>query len=99
MRALNLGRWSVMVEVIGPQVVRVALPSVATYAIGLLKDSAIASTIGVAELAFQAYRASQRSFLGLEVYALAGLVYIALSLPIAALSRGLDRRMRAKVAR
>lgn len=98
-RALNLGRWSVMVDVIGPQVVRVALPSVATYAIGLLKDSAIASTIGVAEIAFQAYRASQRSFLGLEVYALAGLVYIALSLPIAALSRGLDRRMRAKVAR
>jgi polar amino acid transport system permease protein len=98
-RTLNLGRVSQMVDVIGPQVIRVALPSIATYAIGLLKDSAVASTIGVPETAFQAYHVSQRTFLGLEVYAIAGLLYILLSLPIAAVSRRLDLHMRSKVAR
>lgn len=98
-RTLNLSRLSQMMDVIGPQVVRIALPSVATYAIGLLKDSAIASTIGVPETAFQAYHVSQRTFLGLEVYAIAGLLYILLSLPIAAVSRRLDLHLRAKVAR
>ncbi|WP_413871384.1 amino acid ABC transporter permease [Albidovulum sp.] len=98
-RTLNLGRVSQMLDVIGPQVVRVALPSIATYAIGLLKDSAVASTIGVTETAFQAYHVSQRTFHGLDVYAIAGLLYILLSLPIAALSRRLDLHLRAKVAR
>jgi polar amino acid transport system permease protein len=98
-RALNLARTSQLRDVIGPQVVRVALPSIATYAIGLLKDSAVASTIGVAETAFQAYHVSQRTFRGLDVYAIAGLLYILLSLPIAALSRRLDLHLRSKVAR
>lgn len=98
-RALNLGSNSQLWDVVGPQVARIALPSVATYAIGLLKDTAIASTIGVTETAFQAYHVSQRTFHGLDVYAIAGLLYILMSLPIAYLARWMDIRLRAKVAR
>jgi polar amino acid transport system permease protein len=98
-KVLNLSLHSQLVDIIGPQLVRVALPSIATYAIGLLKDSAIASTIGVADIAFQAYHVSQRTFHGLDVYAIAGLLYIVISLPIASLARWTDTRLRAKVAR
>jgi len=98
-RALNLPRYSRFVDIIGPQLLRVALPSVATYSIGLLKDTAIASVIGVQEIAFQASHVSQRTFIGLEVFAIAGALYILLSVPMAWLTRLIDRRLRLRVAR
>ena len=98
-QALNLGRRHTFRDVIMPQMVRVALPAAATYAIGLLKDSAIASTIGVPELAFQGARLTQETFQGLKVFGLVGLLYIVLSLPIAWLSRKADLYLRTKVAR
>ena len=98
-QALNLGRRHMFQDVIAPQMFRVALPSSATYAIGLMKDSAIASTIGVPELAYQGARLTQETFQGLKVFGMVGLVYILLSLPIAWLSRRADLYLRAKVAR
>jgi polar amino acid transport system permease protein len=97
--ALNLSPRHRFLDVIGPQLLRVALPSGATYAIGLLKDSAISSTIGVSEIAFQAYHTSQRTFHSLDVYAIAGLLYILISLPMASLARWIDFKLRARVAR
>jgi polar amino acid transport system permease protein len=98
-RALSLSRSSRFADVIGPQLLRVALPSVATYSIGLLKDTAIASVIGVPEITFQASHVSQRTFIGLEVFAVAGVLYILISMPIAWLTRLIDRRLRMRVAR
>ncbi|WP_233889615.1 amino acid ABC transporter permease [Paraburkholderia flagellata] len=98
-KVLNLTRFQQFRDVILPQMVRVALPTAATYLIGLLKDSAVASTIGVGELAFQAYHVSQETFSGLGVYAAAALLYIALSLPVAWLSRWADLHLRSGVSR
>lgn len=98
-QALNLGRRSIFRDIIFPQMFRVALPASATYAIGLLKDSAIASTIGVPELAYQGARLTQETFQGLKVFGMVGLIYIVLSLPIAWVSRRADLYLRAKVAR
>lgn len=97
--ALDLGRWSSFWDVVAPQAVRVALPTAASYLIGLMKETAVASTIGVTELAFHGKQMSQLTFRGLEVYALVGLFYIALSLPVAWASRAADSRLRARVAR
>ncbi len=98
-KALNFSRWDTFRDIVAPQMFRVALPSSATYAIGLFKDSAIASTIGVQELTYQATQLSQTTFRGIEVFATVGVVYIIISLPIAWLSRKADRYVRAKVAR
>lgn len=98
-KALNLGRTHTFRDVIAPQMFRVALPSSATYAIGLMKDTAIASTIGVPELAYQGARLTQETFQGLKVFGMVGLIYILLSLPIAWASRRADLYLRAKVAR
>lgn len=96
--ALGFSRWWSFRDVLAPQLFRIALPSSVTFFIGLLKDSAIASTIGVAEIAFQANYISRRTFEGLEVFAFAGLLYILISLPVAAVSRYLDGRIRERVA-
>jgi polar amino acid transport system permease protein len=97
--ALSLSPRHRFIDVVGPQLMRISLPSAATYVIGLLKDSAVASAIGVHEIAFQAYHVSQETFRGLDVYAAAGLLYILISLPIAWLARWTDLRLRARVAR
>lgn len=98
-RALNIGRLPTFIDVILPQMLRVSLPSTATYAIGLLKDSAIASTIGVPEVSYQALRLAKLNFHGLAMFAVAGVIYIILSIPIAWVSRSADLYLRAKVAR
>jgi polar amino acid transport system permease protein len=98
-QALGMAPLWRMWDVIGPQLLRLSLPSIVTYAIGLIKDTAIASTIGVPEIAFRASNVSQATFRGLESFAFAGMLYIALSIPIAMISRQVDLRLRSKVAR
>ena len=98
-KALNLPLYSGFADVIAPQLLRTCLPSIATYAIGLMKETALASTIGVHDIAFHAHQEAQRTFKGLEVYAIAGFLYIALSVPIAVLARYADEKLRGRVAR
>ena len=97
--ALDLGRWSTLRDIVAPQAFRVALPSAASYLIGLMKETAVASAIGVSELAYQGNQLSQLTYRGLEVFALVGLFYVLLSLPIAWLSRVADGYLQARVAR
>ena len=94
--ALGLEPVSTYRFVIMPQVFRVIGPSMATYGIGLLKDSALASTIGVVELTFRASSEAQVTGQGLTVFATVGAIYLLLSLPLAIASRRVDSRLRAR---
>lgn len=97
--ALALPRWSEFLDVAAPQLFRVALPSAVTYLIGLLKESAIVSTIGVTDIAYFSNFVARREFDSLSIFALAAVLYIVVSLPVAALARYTDARLRKKVAR
>jgi len=97
--ALNLGSVYSFIDIMAPQAIRVALPPSAGYAIGLLKDSAIASAIGVPELTERANEVAQATLSGLPVYLTLAAIYILISLPIAWLARAVDTQLRAKVAR
>ncbi|MDQ4501458.1 amino acid ABC transporter permease [Sinomonas sp. ASV322] len=94
--ALGLPRGSTFFRVVVPQAFRIVSPSIATYLVGLLKDSSIASTIIVAEMVFQSQSFARQhpTVEGILPYVIVGVVYIALSLPVAYLSRWLDARMR-----
>lgn len=98
-QALGLGHLTVARSVVAPQAFRVALPSATTYLIGLIKDSSIASTIGVAEIVFRSTAYARQNYSGLAVFATAAVVYIAVSAPLAMLSRSWDARLRSAVAR
>ncbi len=97
--ALNLSRWHHFRDVTLPQMFVVSLPAIATYAVGLLKDTAIASTIGLRELSFQGRYVTEMTYKGLEVLGVVGTVYILLSLPIAWLSRNLGEVLKRRMAR
>lgn len=95
-RALGLGQLDTGLRIIAPQVLRVVLPPVATYGIGLLKDSALASTIGVVELTYRANTETQVTGQGLTAYVITGAIYVLIGLPLAVVSRRVDSRLRAK---
>lgn len=97
--ALNFGKCHAFMDVVLPQMLRVALPAATTYAIGLLKDSAVASTIGVLELAYQGRYVTETTYMGLPVFAMVGATYIIVSIPVAIFARYADARMRRRVAR
>ncbi|MFP3996451.1 amino acid ABC transporter permease [Pseudomonas capeferrum] len=95
---LNLSAPQRFFDVVLPQLVRISIPTAATYAIGLLKDSAVASTLGVADISFQAYQVSQQTFQGLGVYSAAALVYLVLSVPVALASRWLSSTLQRRIS-
>jgi His/Glu/Gln/Arg/opine family amino acid ABC transporter permease subunit len=87
MTPLSAMRWVVL-----PQALRVVLPPLANFGIALLKDTSVASIISAPELMLRARDLASSSFLPMEVFLLAAAIYLAMSLPIAFLTRRLEAR-------
>ena len=96
--ALGLASHDTARFVIAPQVVRVATPASASYAIGLLKDSSLVSTIGVFEITYFASTLSATTS-SATPFLVAGVYYLMLTIPSAWATRKLDARLRSKVVR
>lgn len=93
-KALGLEDRHVFWRIIAPQAVGVALPPSASYAMGLLKESAVASVIGVTDIIFRANLEVVRGQSGLYAFLVAGLLYFLLSVPIAITARVIDHKVR-----
>ncbi|HET6346509.1 MAG TPA: amino acid ABC transporter permease, partial [Myxococcota bacterium] len=87
MTPLAAMRWVVL-----PQALRVVLPPLANFGIALLKDTSVASIISAPELMLRARYLASSSFLPMEVFLLAAAIYLAMSLPVAFLTRRLEAR-------
>ncbi|MFC6354626.1 amino acid ABC transporter permease [Luethyella okanaganae] len=94
--ALGLGGATTFGRILVPQAFRVALPSITTFLLSLLKDSSIASTIGVADMVFQAtmFARQNPAVAGILPFFVAAAVYLIVSVPIAVIARRLDTRLR-----
>ena len=98
-RALGLRPFRVMVSVIAPQVFRVALPGLSNLWVILVKDTALVSTIGLAETLRQvsvAQRVTKEPFL---FFSLACLIYLVLTLSSVAVLNRWDERLGRGAAR
>lgn len=95
-QSIGLGRFDLLTRIISPQVLRTVSPSMVTYGIGLMKDSALASTIGVVEMTFRANQVTQNTGLGLTAFGIVGAIYLALSIPLGLWARQVDAKMRKK---
>jgi His/Glu/Gln/Arg/opine family amino acid ABC transporter permease subunit len=97
--ALSLGMTPLkaMRFIILPQAVRVMLPPLCNYAILLVKDTAIISTIAAPEIMFEARRLVQATFMHSisgQIYLLCALFYLALTLPLSYLAQRLEQARR-----
>lgn len=94
-RALGLNTLRTYALVIGPQAVRVITPLAIAYLISLLKESTIASVLGVADIAGLAKLEARRHFNGMEVFISAAVMYLCMSIPIGLFGRWLGGRLAA----
>ncbi len=73
-----------MQYIILPQAIRIIIPPLINQFLNLTKNSSLAMTIGVAELTYQARQVESYTFKGYEAFTAATVVYLAMSLIIAA---------------
>ncbi|RGE23687.1 amino acid ABC transporter permease [Leucobacter sp. wl10] len=95
--ALGLTSGNQFWRIVAPQAVNIALPPSASYAVSLLKDSAKASIIGVADIIFMAQQEVSRGTPAVLVFSIAAVLYLIVGIPLSFLSRYVDRKIRAKV--
>ena len=91
--SLGLTPGQTMVDVLAPQAIRVVLPPVGNYAIGLLKDTSIASIIAAPDLMLRAKDLASSSFLPMQVYVLVAVFYFAMSYPMSLLVGRLELKL------
>lgn len=93
-RTLGLSRGQALRKVVVPQAVRDVIPPIGNNMIALLKDSALVSVIGVAELTLAAQLAIGRTYRAFEFYAAAAVLYYVINLGMEAVLRRIERRIR-----
>lgn len=91
--ALGLSGIDTMRYVIVPQAIRIAVPPTVGFFVMLIKNTSLASVVGIVELTRTAQIVSNATFKPLDVYLTAAAFYFVICFPITLLSRHLERRL------
>ncbi|MGO1320116.1 MAG: amino acid ABC transporter permease [Galactobacter sp.] len=96
-QALGIKGAPAFLRIVAPQAFKISLPSIATYGIGLFKDTSIASVIIVEDMVFLArsFAAQNPDIPGIYPYVVAAAIYVIISVPVAIWSRRVDRKLQA----
>ena len=92
-RSLGLSYSQMLREVQLPQTFRAVIPPLGNVAIALVKNTSLASAIGVTELLGAAETVESRTFRAEEAFVAATLLYLVLTIPLGALVNLLERRL------
>jgi polar amino acid transport system permease protein len=98
-RALGHSYLGAMRFVLMPQAVRHAIPALVNHSVSLFKNSSLAMAIGAAELTHAVKELESQSFRTFEVYLIATVIYLAISLLIMLLGAWLNRQSALATAR
>ena len=104
-QAISKGQWEAsyslgfspartFIKIIFPQAFKIIIPPTANMFVGMLKDSALVSIIGVNELMRQSQMATSLTFRPFEFYTVTALIYVALTLGFSQLVKILEVRMK-----
>jgi putative glutamine transport system permease protein len=92
-RALGLSYVQTQRFVILPQAVRTVLPPLGNLGIALVKNSALVSSIALADLLYVSDLIQSRTFRTFEVFTAVVILYLSLTLPLAFVVSRLERRL------
>lgn len=90
--AVGMTPLKTMRFIVLPQAFRITLPPLANYAIGLIKDTAVASAVAAPEILFRARNLTSETFETPLIYLLVAIIFLCLTFPLARLSEYLERR-------
>ena len=91
--ALGMTKWQALRHVIVPQAVRIVMPPVTSDFIALFKDTSVCSAITVIELTKRYSVLALSTGRIVELAVVTALLYLAMSWPMALVSRWLERRL------
>ena len=92
-RSLGLTQMQVMRHVVGPQALRLAVPSLSNSLISLTKDTSLVSFIAVSELMLVTKEVIATTFQPFPLHLTAAAIYWALSASFESLQKKLERRL------
>ena len=92
-RSLGLTQMQLMRHVVGPQALRLAVPSLSNSLISLIKDTSLVSVIAVSELMLVTKEVIATTFQPFPLYLAAAAIYWALSASFESLQKKLERRL------
>jgi putative glutamine transport system permease protein len=92
-RSLGLSYTQMLRYVQLPQAFRAVIPPLGNIGIALVKNTSLASTIGVAELLFAAEIVESRTFRAEEAFIAATMLYLLLTIPLGIAVNALERRV------
>jgi polar amino acid transport system permease protein len=92
--ASGLSSLQVVRHVVLPQAIAIVLPPLATEAVNLIKNTAIALTVGVEELTFMTQEIDSITFRGFEAATAATVIYVVLCLSILNVVSLLERHLK-----
>jgi polar amino acid transport system permease protein len=90
---LGLSYVDKMRFVILPQAFRIIIPVVLSQSISLFKDTALVSTLGVADLMYQARVVATETYRPMEILTFAAMIYFVLAFPCTIATRLLELRL------
>lgn len=90
--ALNIPEKNTMTDIILPQALRKILPSLVNEMIDLLKESALVSTLGEADLLRRAQLVGAEKYIYIEALLVAGFCYYVMVLMLSGCARILEKR-------
>jgi arginine/lysine/histidine transport system permease protein len=93
-KALGVPYRQMMIDIILPQALKNILPALVNETIALLKESALVSTIGLADIMQNANIVKGTIFRYFEPYLIAGALYYVMVMLLTWLAHGLERRLR-----
>ncbi|AJC17448.1 MULTISPECIES: amino acid ABC transporter permease [Pandoraea] len=91
--SLGLSYWQTLRYIIGPQALRIAVPSLGNSLISLIKDTSLVSVITVTELLRSAQEVIASTYQPLPLYLACAAIYWVLSTGLSALQRRIEKRL------
>lgn len=96
--ALGLPKRVQIANVVLPQAVLRAIPTLLSNCVSLFKESALVSAVGMADLMFVGQNISNNTARPIEVLTAVALIYFAIAFPLTRAVTGVERRLLAKLA-
>ncbi len=91
-RSLGLSRLAIQRDVVLPQTVPIVLPPLVGQYIGLVKDTALATIVGYAELVREGQAIIDRIAMPIQVFLVVAVIYFVICYPMSLVARRLEKR-------
>lgn len=98
-RCVGMSHWTAMRCVILPQAVRNILPALCNEFVTIIKETSILGMVGIVELMFRAQSIATQTYIFLEPYVIAAIMYFIVVFPLSKIISAVERRMSKSVTR